>query len=203
MTKKRMTGLHTGTIERWMVQFAGDLDLEPYFEEFRTLSETRARHAREIHALDIEYAENSMTKREYRDRKLPLDAVMKGIKPRMRKQFDTMVSHILLKGIECSCYICGLRLAGSESHNRDHVFPKVMGFGIGGNMMPAHYDCNQSKDSRFPTESEVSLAVTAYEFAGMPFHPRVGRRSIADIDQRYWEIIRQQTSFEYVHRIII
>lgn len=202
MSKKKMTGLHTGTIERWMEQFAGDLDLEPHFEKFRTLSETRARHAREIHALDTEYSQGDMTKREYRERKNPLDTVMKGIKPRMRKQFDVMVSHILLKGIDCRCYICGDRLQGDEPHNRDHVFPKVMGFGIGGNMMPAHYECNQNKDSRFPHEHEVELAVAAYEHAGMPFHPRRGRRSIAEYDQRYWDIIRRQTSFEYIHRIV-
>ncbi len=201
MSKRKFMNCHNNTIDRWSLDFGSDPVLSVMFQEFYSLVDTRQRHAALVRELDLGYAAGSVTKQEYREGKKPYEAELKNIKPILRKIFDQIFCNLLVMGNGGRCYICGGDLDMHQSFNRDHVFPKVMGFGIGGNMMPAHYHCNQGKDQRLPHESEVQQAVNAYEFADVPFNPRRGRQAVKNLLPQYAEFIPEFVSgrgFRYV-----
>ena len=199
MSKRKLMGCHNVAIDRWHDAFGGESILDFYFDQFYKLVDLRRTHAAEIRVVDVAYAAGEVTKSEYISRKKEHELTLKSIKPRMRDKFDKLFCQVLLMGNGCKCYICGGQLSVQEQFNRDHVFPKSMGFSIGGNMMPAHQPCNQSKDQRLPSLEEVARAVDAYEFAMMPFYPKGMNRRPVDIDPRYAEIIppRRYSEFKY------
>ncbi len=167
------------------------------FGDFYSLVEMRHAYAAKVRDLDVAYAAGEVSKIDYREGKRPYESQLKNVKPKLRKIFDNLFCNLLVMGNSNKCYICGEHLDTREDFNRDHVFPKVMGFGIGGNMMPAHYHCNQGKDQRLPFETEVNRAVNAYRFAEVPFNPRTAKVSVTQILPDYAALIPAP---DYMHR---
>jgi hypothetical protein len=201
MSKRKFMNCHNNTIDRWSQKFGSDPVLSVMFNEFHNLVETRQKHAVLVREMDVSYSAGGISKAEYREGKRPYEAELKNIKPKLRKIFDQVFCNLLVMGNDCKCYICGEDLDMTQPFNRDHVFPKVMGFGIGGNMMPAHYHCNQGKDQRLPHDTEVLRAVRSYEYAEVPFNPRKGRQAVAKVLPEFSvvvpEFVRGQ-GFRYV-----
>lgn len=54
------------------------------------------------------------------------------------------------------CFYCDKPL--TEKRTRDHLFPRSLGFFLGGNMVIACYKCNQNKGERLPTLQEITKA---------------------------------------------
>ena len=189
MSKRKFMNCHNITIERWQKNFGDDPRLSNLFDDFYTLVETRHTYAVRVRELDVAYAEGSVSKHDYREGKRPYESQLKNIKPKLRKIFDHLFCNLLVAGNSGKCYICGEHLDMNTEFNRDHVFPKVMGFGIGGNMMPAHYHCNQGKDQRLPHDHEVVQAVNAYRFADVPFNPRRAKIGVMELLPQYSGII--------------
>lgn len=171
MSKRRFMNIHSRSVDSWLKRYGHDPVLQPYFARFYQLTQIRNDHAAEVYAIDQAYAQDCIDKQTYRESKRPHESVLKGIKSRLRKEFDFIQCGILLRGIDCCCYICRKKLDVTEQFNRDHVFPRIMGFRLSGNMMPAHYECNQGKDKRLPHIAEVELARHAYAYAELPFNP--------------------------------
>lgn len=171
MSKRRFMNIHSRSVDNWLEKYGHDPVLQPYFARFYELTQLRKEHAAEVHAIDQAYAQDCIDKTTYRESKRPHESVLKGIKSRLRKEFDFIQCGILLRGIGCCCYICGRKLDVTEQFNRDHVFPRNMGFRLSGNMMPAHYLCNQNKDQRLPQLKEIAWAKQAYHHAQLPFNP--------------------------------
>jgi hypothetical protein len=189
MSKRKFMNCHNITIERWYKTFGTDARLNSLFDQFFTLVGTRHNLAKLVRDMDVAYTAGEISKSEYREGKKPYEAKLKNIKPTLGRIFDSLFCNLLVQGNSGKCYICGCDLDMPNGFNRDHVFPKVMGFGIGGNMMPAHYQCNQEKDQRLPRESEVQQAVQAYEFADMQFNPRSAKTSVLQIYPAFSAII--------------
>lgn len=171
VSKRRFMNIHSRSVDSWLEKYGHDTVLQPYFAKFYELTETRAAHAAHVRAADVAYAAKEITKAAYHQAKQAHESYLKGIKSRLRKEFDFIQCGILLRGIDCCCYICGQKLDITEQFNRDHVFPRIMGFRLSGNMMPAHYECNQGKDKRLPHIAEIELARHAYAYADLPFNP--------------------------------
>lgn len=171
MSKRRFMNIHSRSVDDWLYKFGHDSVLQPYFAKFYELTETRAAHAAKVREADVAYSAKQIDKSEYRLAKHDHESFLKGIKSRLRKEFDFIQCGILLRGIDRCCYICGKPLDVTERFNRDHVFPRLMGFRLSGNMMPAHYACNQHKDQRLPHTTEIELARHAYAYADLPFNP--------------------------------
>lgn len=57
------------------------------------------------------------------------------------------------------CFYCGRDLREENcKRTRDHMFPRAMGFGLGGNMVISCRKCNQAKGERLPTYEEIMKA---------------------------------------------
>lgn len=189
MSKRKFMNCHNATIERWHTKFGNNAQLNSLFQQFYTLVDTRYDLAKLVRDMDVAYTAGDISKSEYREGKKPYEAKLKNIKPTLGRIFDNLFCNLLVQGNSGKCYICGCDLDMPSGFNRDHVFPKVMGFGIGGNMMPAHYQCNQEKDQRMPRETEVQQAVSAYEFVDMQFNPRSAKTSVLQIYPAFSAII--------------
>lgn len=193
MSKRKLMGSHTAIVDRWHKVFYGESSLANYFDQFYNLIQVRKHHAAEVRKIDVAYSAGDISKPEYLAGKKSHESKLKNIKPRLRREFDNIMCQLLIVGNGHKCYICGEHISVSESFNRDHVFPKSLGFRMGGNMMPAHYHCNQTKDQRVPSVDEVSKAVSSYEFAMLTFSPRGFNKRVlqtpAAIDPVFADII--------------
>lgn len=93
--------------------------------------------------------------------------------------FRYSTTSILYSFQECKCFYCNkfLRYMNYnpenperfEGYTIDHLYPKSLGYGLGGNAVLACRKCNEKKANRYPTETEIAKASELYSKIGIPF----------------------------------
>ena len=81
---------------------------------------------------------------------------------------------IFLKAQKSICPICGNRLYLKDI-TIDHVFPLSYIKKNSGNILLCHFDCNQKKGDRFPTNEEIKMLEEVNERIG--YNSSTGRYS--------------------------
>lgn len=71
------------------------------------------------------------------------------------------------------CFYCGEPFSKRRGITRDHLFPRSMGYDLGGNKVAAHPRCNVAKGDRMPTPDEVDKASAIYAMLGMMLRYRL------------------------------
>lgn len=182
MSKAKFMKLHHTTMDAWSAKFYDMPGMSDHFDRFHEMIHMRTENAAIVRKLDVDYSDKVISKAEYQSLKVEPETKLKSIKPRLRGIFGNVLMQLLLVGNQCKCYICNQPLVISGDSNRDHVFPRQMGFGLNGNMMPAHMECNSDKAHRLPRVNELESALRSYTFAQMPFYPRSHKHQIASLD---------------------
>lgn len=79
---------------------------------------------------------------------------------KLRHQARLIVANVgvplMLKAQDHTCPICRERLASSDV-TVDHVYPLHLYQVNAGNLLLSHYDCNQEKGERLPTDFEIEM----------------------------------------------
>ena len=88
---------------------------------------------------------------------------------KLRHQARLIVADIgvpmVLKAQEYTCPICQDRLVAKDV-TVDHVYPLYMCKENSGNLLLCHYQCNQDKGDRLPTDFEINMLMDVNERLG-------------------------------------
>lgn len=96
-----------------------------------------------------------------------------------KDKFRYSSATVLYSFQNCKCFYCNkfMRYVSYNPENPeraggytiDHLFPKHLGFGLAGNAVLACRRCNEKKDGRPPTPTEIVKAWELYNKMGVPF----------------------------------